>query len=143
MQKQYLCIRVDKFELAIPVLNIIEIIIADQSTDFHGQSADDPAVYSFRDLQIPLVDLSRILDEAPRNTPLGGRIIICEHGSDKAALLTDSADEILRLDDDSLSESTDSQSGIKADYLSGSISIDERIISILSIEKILRTVPTR
>ena len=141
--KQYLCVKIDKFELAIPVLNIIEIIIADERAGIFKPDADNQDIYSYRDMQIPLINLLNILDISAQNTQLSGRIIICENGPDKAALLADSADEILRLDKNNISDLPTQLAGIKSDYLSGSISVDERSINILSLDRLIRSIPAR
>ncbi len=140
---QYLYVQIDKFHLALPITQIIEVIIPDNGAEIRKQAGSQQSVFKYNDGQIPLVDLYCVLNNIPDNKPADCRIIITEWAGHRAAVIVDKAEEILRPETEMTAGTGYEIPGLSSEFLTGKIIVDDREISILALDKTINAVPAR
>lgn len=132
-QAQYLLVKISGRWVGVDVTDIIEIVKPEDSTLRAGA---DKQTISYRGNTIPIISLADILIGGQVKYETSHRILISEMGDKAAGLVVDSAEEIIRISRESLQSHADIETGLNADVLEGIITMDDRRIHIVSLERI-------
>ncbi len=96
-------------------------------------------VINLRGEIIPVVDLRKRFGLPTEERDNSSRIIIVELVDDDIGLIVDSVTEVIRISRDSIQPPPDNVAGARTDLIKGVGKINDRLIIILNLEKILLT----
>jgi len=124
-------------EFAVEINQVREVLKMSRITPLPQSLEFVRGVINLRGEVIPVVDLRKRLGllEAEQNEQ--NRIIIVEIGDDEVGLIVDSANEVVRLPGDALQGATNSVAGVRADLIKAVGKIDDRLLILLNLEKLL------
>jgi len=136
---QMVAFMLDKEEFAINILQVREVLKMTQVTPLPQSAHFIEGVINLRGEVIPVIDLRKRfeLDSGERGEQT--RIIIVEIRESKVGLIVDSVTEVLRLSSAAIQPPPSRVAGTRTDYLKGVGKIDERLLIVLNLDKILTT----
>lgn len=123
-------------EFGVKITRVQEIIRMKEITELPNSSEFMAGIINLRGDIISVIDLRNkfaVTQEETKKT----RIIIVEMGDQDVGLIVDSVSEVLRINSEDVEDAPDRIAGIKQDYLKGIGKIDERIIILLDLDKLL------
>jgi purine-binding chemotaxis protein CheW len=124
-------------EYGIPITKVQEIIKIPGITRIPNISEYIEGVINLRGKIIPVVDLRKKFQLAQKQKDDNTKIVIVNVSGQSIGLICDSVSEVIRLPSLQIEEVPTVISHISTDYLSGVGKIDNRIIILLNLEKIL------
>ncbi|HEX6558940.1 MAG TPA: chemotaxis protein CheW [Longimicrobiales bacterium] len=119
------------------ISNVVEVL--EHRDTVHVPRAPDfvDGVVQVRDFVLPIIDLRKRM-ELPRSAPtLDTRIIVVLMDDERIGLLVDSVIEVAHIRADLLSDPPAFFRGVAAEYLQGMATIDERLVIVLRLDRIL------
>jgi len=133
---QYICTKIGGFRLAFDVTCVSEIIKPDTSPYRIEHSDGETATINYSGQKIPVIYLSDIIHGDRERYITSYRALITSWQGRRAAIVVDSADEIIRIAAGDVKSPTEIVADIDIAPLEGMINIDEDKIHIVSVEKI-------
>ena len=138
---QYLCAGLGGHWLGIEINDILEIINPhDQKVGFDIRDRDR---LNYHDKQIPAIHLSDHLKSEQTAYHTNNRIIVCDLNEQVFGLVVDSAEEIIRIEEQQIKPLSSDETNFKTDILSAIIEQEDRTVHILSVEKLFHLIPSR
>ena len=136
---QMVVFRLEIEEFAVDIHQVREVIKMTQVTPMPKSASFIEGIINLRGEVIPVVDLRKRfeLTEGERNGQT--RIIIVEILDNNVGLIVDSVKEVLRLDSTVIQPPPSRVAGTRTDLIKGVGKIDERLLIVLNLEKILTT----
>lgn len=126
-------------EFAVDIQQVREVLKMTQVTPL-PQSADFiEGVINLRGEVIPVVDLRKRFELSAGERTDQTRIIIVEIEENEVGLIVDSVSEVLRIPEKNIQPPPATVAGTRTDLIEGVGKLDERLIIILRLEKILTT----
>lgn len=127
-------------EFAVDIKQVSEVLKITKITPLPRSIDFIEGVINLRGEIIPVIDLCKKFG-LERNDRRGesGRIIIVEIGDDEVGLIVDAVTEVIRLPKNSIQLPPTDVAGTRNDLIQGIGKMDERLIIILNLEKILTT----
>ena len=125
-------------EFGIEITQAHEIVKMQDITELPQSSVFIEGIINLRGEIITIIDLRKRFNleaDVDKDT----RIIIADIENNKAGLIVDSISEVLRISSDDISEAPSRVAGIEKDYLQGIGKIDERLIILLNLDRLLST----
>jgi len=135
---QFLVVRLADEQYAINLEHTIEIIPPRKMSPVSDTIQPLPKHFEYEDGLIPIIDLWRPLKNRERASLTDTILVITEWGGEKAALLVDSADEILRIDGKDSAEIRFVSDGTKNDLIEARLNTDDRNLPVINISGIYR-----
>ncbi|MCX6829001.1 MAG: chemotaxis protein CheW [candidate division Zixibacteria bacterium] len=137
---QFLCINLDRYQFGIEVGKVNEIICPKGSTEpgRGALSSENRLCNEAADFKIVRLDellLQRREISAPEE-----RLVVVEYEGDKIGLVVDAAREILRVSDEQITPVGHDSRDLNADFLEAEIVEDEKVIYIISMERLLQEI---
>jgi len=126
-------------EFAVDILKVqeinrmIEITKVPKSPDFVE------GVINLRGKVIPIVDLRKRFGLNPKENDKQTRIIVVDINGKVIGLVVDSVSEVLRLPSETIEPPPPMVAGVDAQYISGVGKLDNRLLILLDLNKILST----
>lgn len=134
--EQFLCVKIGGRWLGVDATRILEIINP-ASVDNPGTSVkDDGKSVEYHGKILPTIRLADILMDTDTHYDTSQRILISEIGEKMAGLIVDSAEEIIRIPKGELSMIDPGRSEIGAEAIEGAIETEEKMIDVLSLDKL-------
>jgi len=124
-------------EYGVDIMKVQEIILMGQITRLPGVPEFIRGLINLRGHVIPVVDLRWRLGLGATESTEDTRIIVVSMAGKTVGLIVDSVSEVLRIDDEQVEPAPKSVAGIGQEYLLGLAKLDERIVILLDIEKVL------
>ena len=136
---QIVAFKLEKEEFAINIHHVREVLKMTQVTPLPQSAHFIEGVINLRGEVIPVVDLRKRfeLDSGERGEHT--RIIIVEIQGNKVGLIVDSVTEVLRLSPAAIQLPPSRIAGTRTDFIKGVGKIDDRLLIILYVDKILTT----
>ncbi len=134
--EQFLCVKIGGHWLAVDATRIVEIINPASTQSVGTQLKDDGKIIDYHGEILQTIRLADILLGSGSHYDTSQRILISEVGERMAGLIVDSAEEIIRIPKDKLSIIEPVSSDMNIESLEGAIEIDEKVINILSLDKL-------
>ncbi len=134
--EQFLCVKIGGRWLAVDATRIVEIINPASAQSVGTQVKDDGKIIDYHGEILQTIRLADILLGSRSHYDTSQRILISEVGERMAGLIVDSAEEIIRIPKDKLSIIEPVSSDMNIDSLEGAIETDEKVINILSLDKL-------
>jgi purine-binding chemotaxis protein CheW len=125
-------------EFGVEIMQVQEIIRMPDITRIPQSPEYVEGVINLRGKIIVVINLNTKFDLHSKELDADSRIIIVEIGENVVGMIVDSVSEVLRLSTSSVEPAPDIISTkIKADYLKGVGKLDERLLILLDLEKVL------
>lgn len=134
---QIVTFRVGEEDFSVSILKVQEIIRMSAITKVPRSPEFVEGVINLRGNVIPVIDLRKRfgLPEAERNSDT--RTIVVDCGGKVVGLIVDSVTEVLRLSKATVEAPPDIVGGVDSDYISGVGKLDDRLVILLDIDKVL------
>lgn len=136
-EKQFVVFQLSKETYGVDIGQVSEIITMQQITKVPHTIEFIEGIINLRGRVIPVVDLRKRFglphDEITRNT----RIVVIEIGGNTLGMIVDGVSEVLRIAGDIVEAPPPAITSVDADYLEGVAKLEDRLIILLNLEKVL------
>lgn len=126
-------------EFGLDIKQVREIIKLPSITKLPHVSSFIEGVTNIRGDIIPVISLRKRFSIADIEASITTRVIIVDLDNSQVGLIVDAVTEVLRLPQSAIEPPPRSVAGLKAEYLKGVGKIDDRLIILLEVNKILTT----
>jgi purine-binding chemotaxis protein CheW len=136
--KQFVVFKLAGEEYGVDILQVktIEKILA--ITRVPKAPAFVEGVINLRGEVVPVIDLRKRFDLPEKQLTDNTRIIIVGVDDITVGMIVDSASEVIQISDDNIEPAPSMVGGIDSDYISGVGKVDERLLILLNLQKILK-----
>lgn len=124
-------------EYGVPITQVQEIIRITASTKLPQVPDFVEGIINLRGRIIPIIDLKKCFNMAINNHTDDSRIIVVEVSNHTVGIIVDQVTEVLRLPADSIEPPPSVIGSITAEYLTGVGKLDNRLLILLDLTKIL------
>ncbi len=126
-------------EFGVNILKVQEIIRTMEITKVPRAPTFVEGVINLRGMVIPIIDLRRRFNLPPRPHDKHTRIIDCEINNILVGFVVDAVSEVLRIPASTVEPPPPVVAGIGADYISGVGQLQDRLLIMLDLDKLLST----
>jgi purine-binding chemotaxis protein CheW len=136
-QAQIVVFRLGGEEFGVDVFSVLEILRHQQVTPVPRAPAFVEGVIDVRGTLIPVVDLRKRFELA--EAPIDGqtRIVVTQYEDERLGLVVDAVSEVLRVAESAISDPPQYVRGLAAEYVRGMVRVEERLVVLLEVERIL------
>ena len=135
--RQFVGFRLDREEYAIPITTIQEIIVMKPITRIPQVPAFIEGLINLRGSVLPVINLRRLFGMAPRDFDDETRTVIVSVDGRTLGYVVDEVTQVMRLGPDQIQPAPVSVAALAKRHLAGLARLDERLLIILDIEKLL------
>lgn len=138
IEDQFIGFQLEDQEFGIGIDKVDEIIPPEEVTSLPGTADFIEGMIDLRGEVIIIVDLRRRLDfeDAPLEET---RIMVVELDRAKVGFIVDDASEVIKITPEEITTPSGGVAGIKDEYLAGVARLDERLVILLDLDKLLST----
>jgi purine-binding chemotaxis protein CheW len=136
---QLVSFNIDEEEFGVDILKVQEIIRTVQITQVPNAPAFVKGVINLRGKVIPIVDLRMKLGKEKKKDDNNTRIIVVDLESKTIGFIVDSVSEVLRIPKNITEAPPEIVSGINSEYITAVGKLEDRLLILLDLEKILST----
>ena len=136
-QVQIVAFRVGGDEFGLDVFSVHEILRHQPVTAVPQAPAFVEGVLEVRGTVLPVVDLRRRLEAPEVGLDVDTRIVVVEFGGERLGLVVDAVREVLRVPETAVAEPPAYVRGLAAKYIRGLVRLEDRLIVLLDVERIL------
>jgi purine-binding chemotaxis protein CheW len=136
-RRQLVVFKVGTEEFAADIMLTKEVVLMREITPVPGTEAYVEGVMNLRGSLVPVLDFRKRLRARPTVAPAEHRIIIVQVDGRSAGLIVDGASEVIRVSDDLIERVPDLISESGAGYVEGVISLKDRFITLINLQKAL------
>jgi len=129
--------RLGKDEFGVDILNVYEIIRVVKITAVPNAPIFIEGIVNMRGKVVPIIDLRVKLGLEKKDYDSNTRIIVTQINEYSIGFIVDAVNEVLRIPDDIIEEPPSILSGINSDYIKSIGKLDDRILILINLEKIL------
>jgi purine-binding chemotaxis protein CheW len=134
---QFVVFKIGKELFGVGIDSIREIVRVPEVTEVPDAPHFLDGVINLRGRIVPVVDLRRRLRIQHADKTKATRVLITENSGSMVGLLVDAASEVIRIQPDAVDEPPEMISAIGVEYITGVAKLNERLIILLDIKKIL------
>jgi len=134
---EFLCFKLGEEEYAIDVGFVKEIIKNRPITEVPKTLDFILGVISIRGDVMPVFDIKKLLDISSSIDSITSKIVIIEFGGERLSLVVDAITQIARISVKDITPAPMNISGAKQEFIKGVTLLNDRMIRMLDIEKIL------
>lgn len=138
-ERQLVVFRLHEEEFGVEITKVREIIKPRHITRLPHVDDYIEGVTNLRGEVIPVICLRKRFGITAQENTQDTRIIILEVNENPVGFIVDAVTETLRLPETSIEPPPSSVAGLKSDYLAGVGKLDDRLLILLEIDKILST----
>ncbi|MDD2421686.1 MAG: chemotaxis protein CheW [Heliobacteriaceae bacterium] len=124
-------------EYGVPIMQVKEIIRLITSTKIPQSPDFVEGVINLRGNVIPVIDLKKRFGLPLSETTVNTRIIVVNIGEHTVGVVVDAVTEVLRLSLSAVEPPPPMMSGISIDYIKGVGKVEDRLLILLDLDKIL------
>jgi purine-binding chemotaxis protein CheW len=136
---QMVAFKLEKEEFAVNIQQVREVLKMTQVTPLPQSAYFIEGVINLRGEVIPVVDLRKRFELDLEERGEQTRIIIVEIQDSKVGLIVDSVTEVLRLSSAAIQLPPSRIAGTRTDFIKGVGKVNDRLLIILNLDKILTT----
>jgi len=137
MQNQYVVFQLEDELYGVDILQVRGIEKMLPLTRVPNAPSFVKGVCNLRGSVIPVIDLKKRLGLQPNRDDSNAKIIIVNVGKQTVGMTIDAAADVVSLDSGDVEPSPSLSSGIDAEFISGVAKINNRLLIILDMERIL------
>ena len=134
---QLVSFKIGDEEFGIDILKVQEIIRMTEVTRVPNAPPHVEGVINLRGKVIPVIDLRSRLGMAPKEHDRKTRTVVVEVGGRVVGFVVDAMSEVLRIPRSVTEPPPTVVAGIDSDYITAIGKLDDRLLTLLDIEKIL------
>ena len=134
---QYVGFQIAGQEYAFRIEQIQEIVILEQVTTVPQVPECCEGVSNLRGSIIPIINLRKLFGLAPKVADADTRTIVVNFGGRTMGCTVDMVSQVIRIPDDNLQPAPETLIVDGADYIIGFAKLDERLMIVLDIDKLL------
>ena len=138
-EKQLVVFRLHNEEFGVEITDVREIVKPRHITRLPHVADYIEGVTNLRGEVIPVICLRKRFGLEPQEETQDTRIIMLEINDGMVGFIVDAVTETLRLPEEAIEPPPSSIAGLRADYLAGVGKIDDRLLILLDVDKILST----
>jgi purine-binding chemotaxis protein CheW len=138
-ESQFVVFLLDGEEFGISIMEVREIIRMINITRLPKAPYFIEGVINLRGEVLPVVNLRKRFDVPENSVTDSTRIVIVEIEGEQVGLIVDSVSEVLRLSEDQIKPPPTNVAGIRTEFLQGVGKVDDRLLVILKMGKLLTT----
>lgn len=135
-EKQFVVFKLGQEMYGALIHNIQEIILPVKPTKVPNNPDFIEGVIDYRQEVVPVLDLKKRFKLGESDYGRGARLIVAEVGKKRVAFLVDEVTEVLRVDSSRIGEPPE-MTRIKKEYISGVVKLDDGLIILLDLSKVL------
>lgn len=124
-------------EYGVPITKVQEIIPMITPTRLPQVPDFVEGIINLRDRIIPIIDIKKRFGMSASEVTGESRSVVVEVDGQTVGIIVDEISEVLRLSADSIEEPPSVAGGITADYLTGIGKLQDRLLILLDMDKIL------
>jgi purine-binding chemotaxis protein CheW len=136
---QMVIFKLEKEEFAVDINQVREVLNLTQITPLPRSPHYIEGVINLRGEVIPVIDLRKRFGLPDLENGERARVIIVEIQSNNVGLTVDSVTEVLRYSAGAIQAPPSRGIGSRTDFIKGIAKLEERLLTILNLEKILTT----
>lgn len=136
-EQQLVIFKLSNEAYGIDISKIQEIIRLQEITHIPKVSHFIEGVINLRGNVIPVIDLRKRFDFEKVERDNSTRIIVVEVGEYVVGMIVDAVLEVVRVSNENIEPPSNIISDIKSDYLTGVCKLDDKLIILLDISKVL------
>ncbi|MBI3354685.1 MAG: chemotaxis protein CheW [Nitrospirae bacterium] len=134
---QFVVFKIGKELFGVGIDAIREIVRVPEVTEVPDAPHFLDGVINLRGRIVPVVDLRKRMGIQYADKTKATRVLITENSGSMVGLLVDAASEVIRIQPDAVDEPPEMISAIGVEYITGVAKLNERLIILLDIKKIL------
>jgi purine-binding chemotaxis protein CheW len=134
---QLVAFRIGKELFGVGIESIREIVRFPEVTEVPDAPAFLEGVINLRGKIVPVVNLRRRLRLSGEENTKSSRVLITENGKNMIGLHVDAVSEVLKILPEDIEAPPEMVSAIGVEYITGVAKVDERLIILLDLQKIL------
>jgi len=124
-------------EYGIDISKVQEIIRLPEITKLPNTPDNVLGIANLRGSIIPVIDLKKKFINSESERGAESRVVVVEAGSKKAGLVVDQVSEVRKISRSSIVTAGSIGTNIEADYLFGVVRLEQRLLIMLCVDKIL------
>ncbi len=136
-ENQYVVFILGKEEFGIDIMNVKEIIPYQESIQVPNTPNFIEGIINYRGNVIPVINLKRRFKLGAQEVTKDTRIIVITLGNKEIGFVVDEASQTLRLEENQIDPAPDIISGVDRKYIIGVGKVDDRLLILLDLEKVL------
>ncbi len=136
-EKQLVVFKLHDEEFGVEITDVREIVKLSHITRLPHVADYIEGVTNLRGEVIPVISLRKRFGLAPQEETQHTRIIMLEVNNNMVGFIVDSVTETLRLSEDAIEPPPSNIAGLRAQYLAGVGKVDDRLLILLEVDKIL------
>ncbi|WP_427338926.1 chemotaxis protein CheW [Caloranaerobacter sp. DY30410] len=136
-EKQYVVFKIGNEEYGIDIMNVKEIGPYQKSVKVPNAPVFVEGIINYRGNVIPIISLHKRFNIEQKDIDNNTRIIVINLKDKQIGFIVDEASQTIRLDDKDIDPAPDIVTGIDSKYITGVGKLDERLIILVDLEKIL------
>lgn len=134
---QLVVFNVGKELYGVGIESVQEIVRVPEITEVPDAPDFLEGVINLRGRVVPVIDLRKRLKLQGVDKTKSTRVLITENGKSQVGLLVDSVSEVLKVQPDAIEDPPEMISAIGVEYITGVAKVEERLIILLDLKKIL------
>jgi purine-binding chemotaxis protein CheW len=134
---QLVVFKIGKEYFGVGIDVIREIVRLPEVTDVPDAPDFLEGMINLRGKIVPVIDLKKRLKLQGGERGKATRVLITDETDTLAGLIVDSVDEVVRIEPEAVEEPPEMMTAIGVEYITGVAKVDERLIILLDITKIL------
>ncbi|WP_026895159.1 chemotaxis protein CheW [Clostridiisalibacter paucivorans] len=136
-ERQFVVFKLGKEEYGIDIMNVKEIGPYKESTKIPNSPSFIEGIINYRGEVIPIINLKKRFKLKEKEIDGNTRIIVINLGEKQIGFIVDEASQTARLSDEDIDPTPDIVAGIDRRYITGVGKLDERLIILIDLEKVL------
>lgn len=136
-EKQFVVFQLGKETYGVDISTVWEIITMQPITQVPHTAEFIEGIINLRGKVIPVIDLRKRFELAHGEFTRATRIVVIEISGNTLGMIVDGVSEVLRISSDIVEPPPPAITNIDADYLQGVAKLDDRLIILLNLDKVL------
>ena len=137
MEKQYVIFKLNQEEYGVAISHVQEITEIKSITSVPNTPSFVEGIINLRGKIVPIVSIKKRFDLPLEGEVSEQRIIIINLNEKQVGFIVDDASQVLTMDESQIEGPPELIAGVDRDYIIGIGKVDEKIIVLLDLEKIL------
>lgn len=136
-ERQYVIFKLDREEYGVDIMHVKEISEFKESVKIPNAPKFVDGIINYRGVITPIINLRRKFHLEIKEITSAVRIIIINLKEKQVGFLVDDASQVLTIDEKDIDPAPDLITDIDQKFISGIAKVDERMVILLDLEKVL------